>query len=166
MFWFLDKSGLINYDLFTQISPMKAERVILSFIAVLVGLMVAGGAYYLYQHYTKPAPTPTQTITIKPTAVPSPTMGNAGDYITIDQPADESVFTTRSLTVSGKATKDSTVIVSTPSTDQVGVTSADGTYSLTITLDDDTNPLYVTAIFPDGSEQRVTKTVTYSTASF
>lgn len=145
---------------------MKAERVILSFIAVLVGLMVAGGSYYLYQHYFRTQTQNTQTITIKPTIVPSPTINNSGDYITVDQPADESVLTKRAVTVTGKATKDSTVILSTPSTDEVGIASADGTYSLSITLDDDTNPLYVTAIFPDGTEQRVIKTLTYSTASF
>ena len=143
---------------------MKAERVILSFVAVLVGLMVAGGAYYLYQHYAKSNVQSTQTITIKPTIVPSPTLDNTGDYITVDQPADESSFDNRSVTVSGKATKNSTVIVSTPSTDQVGVASADGSYSLTITLDADTNPLYVTAIFPDGTEQKLIRTLTYSTA--
>lgn len=163
---FLDKSCLINYDLITRIFHMRAERVILSFVAVLVGLMAAGGAYYAYEHYVKTASQQSQIITVKPTTIPSPTPGNSGDYLTVDQPSDESVFSTRSITISGKATKNSTVIASTLSTDQAGTVSNDGSYSLTITLDDATNPLYITAIFPDGTEQKVVKVVTYTTQSF
>ena len=143
---------------------MKAERIILSFVAVLIGLGVAGGAYYIYQHYIKTQPQKVQTVTVN--TPPSPTPGNSGDYITVDQPGDESVQSSRAIVVSGKATKNSTIILSTPSTDQSGIASADGSYSLSTTLDDDTNLIYVTAIFPDGTEQRVAKTVTYSTESF
>ncbi len=146
---------------------MKAERVILSFIAVLVGLMVAGGTFYVYDHYLKTSPKPlTQVITIKPTTVPSPTSAPKGDFFTINEPNDESVLTTHAISVSGKATKGSIIVVSTTSTDQVGVASNDGTYSLSTTIDNDTNPLYITAIFPDGTEQTMVKTLTYSTQQF
>ncbi len=146
---------------------MKAERVILSFIAVLVGLMVAGGTFYVYDHYFKSAPKPAvQIITVKPTLIPSPTSAPKGDFFTITEPTDESVLTTHAITVSGKATKGSIIVVSTTSSDQVGVAANDGTYSLSTTIDNDTNPLYITAIFPDGTEQTMVRTLTYSTQQF
>src|SRR4051812_8102399 len=46
-------------------TSMKAERIILSLIALFVGLLVAGGAFYIYQ-MTKQIPADkTDTITIK-----------------------------------------------------------------------------------------------------
>lgn len=148
-----------------QESFMKAERIILSFVAVLIGLIVAGGAYYAYEFYFKNQPVKSNpAITVHIT--PSPTPANPADYLTVDQPADQNVSSDRTITVSGKATKGSTIIISTPSTDEAGITSGDGSYSMTVTLDDDTNPLFVTAVYPDGSEQKIERTVTYSTASF
>ncbi len=146
---------------------MKAERVILSFIAVLVGLMVAGGTFYVYDNYFKNTPRSTsQVITVKPTTIPSPTSVPKNDFLTITEPNDESVLTTHSITVTGKATKGSIIVISTTSSDQVGIASNDGSYSLSTTIDNDTNPLYITAIFPDGTQQTLVRTLTYSTQQF
>ena len=146
---------------------MKSERVILSFIAVLVGLMVAGGTFFIYQHYMKTPPTtPAQTLSTKSVITPSPTPHNQNDFLIVDNPVDQLVTSLRNIQVSGKATKDATIIVSTPSTDQVAISSNTGTFSLSTTLDNDTNVMQITAIFPDGTEQKVTKTVTYSTETF
>jgi hypothetical protein len=143
---------------------MKSERVILSFVAVLIGLAVAGASFYIYEHYFKNTPPPTQTVTVSKTVTPTPDTTN--DYMTIDKPADESVFTTHTLQFSGKATKGTTIVVETPVSTAVGVTSADGNFSLSTTIDDDTNLLEITAIFPDGTEKHTTLTETYSTETF
>jgi len=104
---------------------MKSERIILSFIAVLVGLMAAGGTYFIYQNFIKnPTKSSVLTATVKQT--PTPTLQNSNDYLTIQNPSDEMVTSTRSLQVNGKATKDATIIVSTPSVDQVAIASNDG----------------------------------------
>ncbi|HUD44811.1 MAG TPA: hypothetical protein VMR41_04670 [Patescibacteria group bacterium] len=145
---------------------MKSERIILSFIAVLVGLMAAGGTYFIYQHYVKSSNKSSVLNAAVKQITPTQTPRNSNDYLIIQNPSDEMVTDSRSLQVNGKATKDSTIIVSTPSTDQVAIASADGSFSLTTTLDDDTNILQITAIFPDGSEQKTLKTVTYSTEDF
>ena len=142
---------------------MKSERVILSFIAVLIGLLVAGASFYVYQHYFKNAPVKSQTVTVK-TVTPTPDTSN--DYITLDKPTDEQVLTTHSIQVSGKATKDTTIIVATPIGDAVAIASADGNFSLATTIDDNTNVVLITAIFPDGTEQQITRTETYSTQTF
>jgi len=143
---------------------MKSERVILSFVAVLIGLAVAGAAFYVYEHYFKNTPVASQTVTVNKTVTPTPNTTN--DYLTIDKPTDEQVFNTHDLQFSGKATKDTTIIVSTPVSDQVAVASADGNFSLATTIDDDTNVIQITAIFPDGTEKHMTKTETYSTQTF
>lgn len=142
---------------------MKSERVILSFVAVLIGLIVAGASFYLYEHYFKNSPVTSRTVTVKNV---SPTPDTSNDYITIDNPTDEQVVNSHSIQVNGKATKDATIIVSTPISDQVAIASADGNFSLTTTIDDDTNIMQVTAIFPDGTEQHIMRTITYSTETF
>ena len=128
---------------------MKSERIILSFVAVLVGLMAAGGTFFLYQHYVKKPPvTKVLNVSIKP----SPTLvivHNSNDYLNIDNPSDEQVVTMPNIQITGKATKDATIIVSTPINDQAAISSNDGSFSLTTTLDNDTNQLLITAIFPD-----------------
>lgn len=141
---------------------MKAERFVLSFIAILIGVLVAGGAFYAYQVFKKaPSPKP-QTISIK-----SPTPTPRKDHVfTVDNPTDESVVNKRSVTVSGKTEKDATIIVSVPSNDQVIKPSANGDYSVTMTIDDGANVLGVTSIFPDGQEEKIERTITYSTENF
>lgn len=145
---------------------MKSERVILSFVAVLVGLMAAGATYFIYLHYFKNQPeAKMQTVTLK-SSTPTPTPHNTSDFLTITAPSDETVTDNRTIQITGKASKNATVVVSTASTDQVAIASADGSFSLSTTLDDDTNLLEFTAFFPDGSAQTVQRTVTYSTETF
>ncbi len=141
---------------------MKTERVVLSFIAVLIGLVVAGGAFYIYQS-TKSIPSykiPTITLQ-KTTPTPQP-----GILLTIDQPADESVVSDKTITISGKTVPDATIIVNTGTDDEVVNPSGQGNYSVTLTLDSGENKIVVTAIDSSGNETTKTITVTYSTDDF
>ncbi len=142
---------------------MRSERVILSFVAVLIGLLFAGASFYIYEHYFKNAPQKSQTVIVKNV---SPTPDTSNDYITIDNPPDEEVVSNHTIQITGKATKDTTIMVSTPVDDEVALSSADGNFSLTATIDDNTNIMQITAIFPDGTEQQIKKTITYSTQTF
>src|SRR5271166_4703573 len=97
---------------------MKAEKVILSFVAVMVGLIAAGVAFYLYQMTKTLPPSKTQTLSIKKQVTPSPTPDNQ-DFLTVDEPKDQSVTTDKTITISGKTIPKSTIIVSTENDDQV-----------------------------------------------
>jgi hypothetical protein len=144
---------------------MKAEKLILSLVAIIVGLIAAGIAFYLYQMTRTLPPAKDQTITIKPqiTRTPSP---NNENFLTIENPKDEEVFDKKTITISGKTTPKSNIIVSSENNDQVVTTSETGEFTLTQSIDSGTNIIQITAIFPNGEEKKVTRTVTYSTENF
>ena len=145
---------------------MKAEKIILSIVAVFVGLIAAGIAFYLYQMTKTLPPSKTQTLAIKTSSAPPTPTPNNSYFISIDTPKDEEVFDTKTISISGKTVKDSTVVVSSESTDQVVKPASNGNFSLTMPIDDGTTLLHITAIYPNGEEKSVTKTVTYSTETF
>jgi hypothetical protein len=141
---------------------MKQERVILSFIAVLIGLLAAGLAFYFYQstktvsslsQITLNAPTPTPT--------PKPTV-----YITLNAPADEIVVNNRTLAINGKTNPDATIIIYTSANQQVIQPSGQGDFSTTLTLDDGENLIKLMSILPSGETTTTQRTVTYSTEDF
>lgn len=144
---------------------MKAEKLILSLVAIIVGLIAAGIAFYLYQMTKTLPPSKTQNITIKPktTRAPSP---NNENFLNIENPKNEEVFDKKTITISGKTTPKSNIIVSSENNDQVVMPSETGEFTLTQSIDDGTNIIQITAIFPNGEEKKVTRTVTYSTENF
>jgi len=141
---------------------MKQERVILSFVAVLIGLLAAGLAFYFYQstktisqsnQVTVNAPTPTPT--------PKPTI-----YISLNAPANEIVVTSKTLAINGMTNPDATIIIYTDSGQQVIQPTTQGDFSTTLTLDDGENLIKLMAILPDGETMSLQRTVTYSTEDF
>jgi len=142
---------------------MKSERIILSLIAIFIGLLVAGGGFYIYQ-MTKQIPRDkTDSITIKAHATPTPT---SSDYLVIDTPKDESLIDRKTITISGKTIIGSTIIVSTETGDQVVKPTTMGTFSITQTIDSGTNIIAIKAIFPSGNEKTVQRSVSYTTEEF
>lgn len=144
---------------------MKKEKTVLSFIAVLAGLLVAGIAFYLYQS-TKiiPKEVKTKVITIQPTD--SPTPNSPSIFLTVDNPKDESVTDKKIIKVSGKTLKDALIVVSTNIDDDVIPNAANGDFSTTVNIEDGQNQIEITAISPNGQEKKVLRTVTFSTESF
>lgn len=143
---------------------MNAEKVILSFVAVFVGLIAAGVAFYLYQT-TKVVPTDQA----KPSAqkvANAPVQSATGDVFTVDAPNDEQVFDKKLITIKGTAVKGATITVSTDDSDQVIQPADNGNYTLTQTIPDGTSVIEFTAIFPDGSQKKIDRTVTFSTENF
>jgi len=141
---------------------MKQERVILSFIMVLIGLLVAGAAFYFYQS-TKVVSNSRTTLTISPTPTP-PTKSNI--FVNLNNPADETVVANKTLQVTGTTAPGATVIIITDSDHQVVQPSSQGDFSTTITLADGENVIQAEAIASDGSSSFVQRTVTYSKQDF
>ena len=141
---------------------MKQERVILSFIMVLIGLLVAGVVFYFYQT--------TKVVSDKssvgnsnqtPTPSPKPTV-----FLVLNQPSNEQVVSNKTLLVSGKTNQDATVIIITDSDQLVLKPSSQGDFSTTITLSNDQNLIRVRAVTPNGETAVLDRTVTYSTEDF
>jgi hypothetical protein len=141
---------------------MKQERVILSFVAVLIGLLAAGLAFYFYQS-TKTVPTSNQITLNAPTPTPAskPTV-----YISLSNPNDETIVANKILVINGKTNPDATIIIYTDNGQQVIQPSTQGDFSTTLTLDDGENLLKITSILPSGETTLVQRTVTYSTENF
>lgn len=141
---------------------MKAERLILSFVAIIIGLAVAGLAFYLYQ-MTRSAPEQTKKITsdISPTPTPDNSL-----FLTLDSPKNEEVLSTKTVKISGKTTPDAIIVVNTEANDEVVTPASNGSFTLTQSIGNDVNLIQVTAIFPNGEEKVIQRTVTYNTEGF
>ena len=140
---------------------MKQERIILSFIMVLIGLLVAGTVFYFYQSGKK-APVKTDTF-----ASPTPASNkNTTFFLTLSKPSTEVVVNNKALTVSGKTSANATVLVITKSDQQVLNPDHSGNFSADLTLDNDQNLITIIAIMPNGESKQIQATVTYSTSNF
>jgi hypothetical protein len=144
---------------------MRAEKVVLSFVAVLVGLIAAGAAFYLYQATRALPSSKTEPIEIAASPTPEP-LSDKEHLFKVDNPKDEAVFDKRQVEVSGQTVRGATIIVSTEDGDEVVEPSDNGEFNLTITIPSGTSIMQITAIFSDGTEKRITRTVTFSTENF
>ncbi|MCL5438731.1 MAG: hypothetical protein M1268_01940 [Patescibacteria group bacterium] len=141
---------------------MKTEKIVLSFIAVAVGIIAAGIAFYLYQSTKTVKVTKMVSIT-PPQSAPTQKLTN---YLTVDSPKDEEVVDKRTITVSGKTMPDDVIVISAPGNDLVIRPAQNGNFTTTLTIQEDENSIEITSIAPNGEQVTVTKTVTYSTENF
>jgi len=161
---FLLTSGYISRMI--NCPQMQLEKVILSIIGVFFGLLVAGSAFYFYNSMTTHAkPADKKVAGAKTNMLPTPTP-TPSFFLNIDTPKDESVSDNKTVSISGKTIPNATIIISTPSDDQVLNPSSQGDFTTTETIDTGENQLLFTAIAPNGEEVKKTITVTYSTESF
>lgn len=141
---------------------MKTEKIILSFIATLFGLLVAGIAFYLFQTYRKPVTPNTKTVSIvSPSPTPLPSI-----FLTVNKPKDEDVLTSKILAVSGKTAANAVIVIISDSSEDVITPSVNGDFSTTVNLDEGQNILEIIAIAPNGESVTIKKTVTYSQEEF
>jgi hypothetical protein len=145
---------------------MKAEKILLSFVAVLVGLVAAGFAFYFYQSTKTIAPEESVPVATNNQPTPPPPTQPDSNVLTVDAPKDEEVFDKKVIPIKGKSVKDATITISTQESDQVVKPADNGEFTLTQAIPDGTSIIQITAIFPDGQEKKVTRTVTYTTESF
>ncbi|MCL4353783.1 hypothetical protein M1615_04990 [Patescibacteria group bacterium] len=141
---------------------MKKESIILSFAAVLIGILVAGGAFYIYQM--------TKTISqndIKPIsiALPNPTPSSSV-FLSLSSPSDESVVAERTITVSGSTDPSAVIAIITGANQQVITPAQNGNFSASVVIGNGENEIEVTAIAPNGKEKTIKRTVTFSTKEF
>lgn len=142
---------------------MKTEKIVISFIASLIGIIAAAGAFYFYQTTKVISPNDIKTITLSPSPLPT---SEATIFLTIDTPANEEVTDKKIITVSGATSPDAVVIITSALSDQVISPSQNGSFSTTLILDNDQNEITITAVSPTGEETTVVKTVTVTSETF
>lgn len=141
---------------------MKKEKVILSFIAAVIGLMVAGSAFYFYESAKTVQPSKIKTITIVASSpTPKPSI-----FLSLDRPRDEEVVSKKVITISGKTIPDAIVSIITQNSQDIITPALNGDFSTTVTVEDGQNLIEITAISPNGEDVKVTRTITLSTEEF
>lgn len=141
---------------------MKQERVILSFITVLIGLLVAGIAFYFYQT-TKVVSDKSSVNSLNSVVSPTP---KPTIFLVLNEPNNEIVVSNKTLTVSGKTNPEATIIIITDSDQLVLKPSSQGDFSTTITLESGQNLIRIRAVTPNAETIVTDRTVTYSTEDF
>jgi hypothetical protein len=141
---------------------MKTESIVLSIIGILVGLFVAGTAFYFFQVSQKKPEEKKHVISIQPT----PTQASHDSFLTITAPEDEGVSMAKSVKLTGKAPAGSTVVIATEDGQDVVSVEEDGAFTSSLSLDDGVNLISITATKPNGVTDSQTRTITYSTENF
>lgn len=141
---------------------MKKEKIILSFTALLIGVIVAVASFYFYQTTRKVKSSDIKTIQIND---PSPTP-SSGLFLTIDTPKDEEVVNERTIKISGKTVPDAKIVILTQTSEEAAIPAKDGSFTTDINLVQDENIIEISAIGPNGEIVKVTRVVLYSTESF
>lgn len=142
---------------------MKKEKIVLAFIAATIGLLVAGILFYIYESTKTVSTSRLKTVTSSPQNE-KPLAANI--FLTLDKPTDESVTNTKVVEISGKTKSDATVVAITSVDEKIIAPAADGTFSTTINIDDGENIIEITAIAKNGQEEKIIRTVTFSTEQF
>ena len=142
---------------------MKAEKVILSFVAVFVGLVAAGVAFYFYQttKVIKDEGATTDSLSTTPKPSPKPSL-----FVTLDSPKNEEVTDKKTIAVMGTTVKNAVVIVTTATNDYVLTPTTNGKFSTTIVLEGGQNEITIVAVAPNGEEEKIIRTVTVSSETF
>ena len=141
---------------------MKKEKIVLSFAAALIGILVAVAVFFFYQSTKKVKPSEIKKITINN---PSPTP-KSGIFLIIDKPKDEEVVDKRIITVSGKTIPQAKIVVLTQGSEEAAVASSNGSFSTEITLESAENIVQIIVVAPDGEIAKEKKVVMYTTESF
>lgn len=141
------------------------ERIVIVFIAVVVGLLITTLGFFLYessrdiagQELKKP-------VSQKTNGMPAPKKEEL--LLTVNEPADEGVVDRRTITVKGSTKSDNVIVISTNQEDIVATPASDGKFSASIMIDAGTNKLITRAISPSGQSTIDERTITYSTEKF
>ena len=139
---------------------MKTEKIVLSFIATVLGLLVAGVAFFLFSTKTT-TPQKTKVIAISQTPTPIPSIS-----FTLNEPKDEEVVKKKTITVSGKTRSDAVIVILTNGIENVIPPAISGNFSAEVTIANGQNIIEVIEIAADGETNSVKKTVTYSEEEF
>ncbi len=141
---------------------MRKEKIILSFTALFVGILVALLIFYFYQSGKEVKPEELEKITLENPS-PSP---SSSIFLVLEKPIDEDVVDNRIITVSGKTAPNAKVVILTQTNEVGAVAAQDGSFSSNITLSEGENVVEVDAVAANGEIAKATRVVTFSTESF
>lgn len=134
---------------------LSKKQFIISHILILIaGLFFIFGLYYILNIQYKQTQKPFEAgpVTSKPKSF----------TLDLDQPSDDTLNFSSQILLSGKTGPNLEVLISTDSSDQVITSKSDGTFSLTLDLNEGVNNITVTAFDSTGDSRFAERTVYYS----
>lgn len=141
---------------------MKKEKIVITIITIIIGIIVAIALFYLYQTTKKIEPEDIKNININE-ATPTPT---SGLFLTVESPIDESVTDEKTIQIVGKTVPDAKIVILTATNEEAAVPADDGSFSTDIALDPDENIIEIIAFAENGENVKVRRVVSYSTEEF
>lgn len=139
---------------------MKKERLILAFVAIAAGLIVASSIFYFYQNKRAPSVFPNQPSQATPSAT------NGRPVLEIINPQDELITDSKTVEITGKSLPKALIVINANSNDYVVTAENDGTFTQKIALADLENIISITAYTENGVSETKELTIIYSTEEF
>ncbi len=140
---------------------MTKEKIILSIVAIFIGILAASLIFYFYQGTKVLSPQNQKTVSVKPVETPKPLV-----LLVVDEPKDENIYDTKIIKVTGKTDPDAMIVILTKNSEDVLNPTKDGDFSTTVTLDNGANLIQITAVAKNGDTNTIEKTVSYSNENF
>lgn len=138
---------------------LNRETILAGVAGFALGLLAAWAVLSL------PQVTPKKELPTIQKVTPSPVAGAFS--LTLSQPEDGAISSTTTTQVVGKTEKGTTVIISGSLGDEIIEATGDGSFSITVGLEEGVNEIVVTAYSPDEKEEKTeTRTVTYTKEEF
>lgn len=138
---------------------MTKERMILAFIAIAAGLIVASSTFYFYQQKSNKTSTGEQ-----PASTIPPSNGKV--ILEIESPENESITDEKTIELKGKSLPQSLLVLSTSNDNFVFTADKNGSFIKKIALSEDENFITVTAYPENGTSETKELIVTYTTEEF
>ncbi len=143
------------------------ERLIIVFVAVIIGLVLTTVGYLVYQSLQTPPQTEETNQTSEQTLPTSqPTTDTNSFHVIITEPEPESITDKRTITVKGTTNPGNTVVISTNQDDVVAVPKDDGSFSTTVSINAGTNIIVARAMNEAGETTEDTRIVTFVAEDF
>ncbi len=141
------------------------ERIIIVFIAVTLGILVTTVGYLIYQS-TKVIPDTADTPNKGSLLQSQETENKDGHYLKVNDPKNETVATTRTIQVKGETNPENTIVVSSNQEDVAVTPTANGSFSVSVTIDAGANKIITRSIAPNGETKTDERIVTFSSEDF
>lgn len=138
---------------------MRKEIVIVIFIGILIGAIVAFGVYTAQSAINQK-----QTSTPSDSQDPSSVIYQEKHSLSIQEPQNGSVTDQENITLTGSTSSNSIIAIIAPENEYLFVADENGNFSIDINLIGGSNELSVSSFDQQGNKQTIELTVVYSTS--
>lgn len=142
------------------------EKVVIIFIALVLGLFVTTIVFYIYESTKTPPKTKEETKKRTTQNTPTPTLAVEKLFLTIDEPQNEALIDKKTIQVKGKTNPKNIIIISSNVEDTSADVDSQGSFSTDLQIDSGPDTITIRAIAPNGEETTDTRLVTFSQEEF